>query len=80
MGLMSFVKDAGKRLFGRGDADEAPSEDALKAEIEDLGFDASGLDISVDGDKVHVTGKAASQEEKEKILLAVGNVEGIAAV
>jgi nucleoid-associated protein YgaU len=52
----------------------------LIKEIEELGLDATGLDIQVDGDKVSVGGSAVSQEMKEKVILAVGNVEGVAAV
>ncbi|MEL6168067.1 MAG: peptidoglycan-binding protein LysM [Pseudomonadota bacterium] len=80
MGLLSFVKNAGKRLTGRAEAAEAPPEDALTAEIDDLGLDASGLEIAVEGDTVKVTGTPVDQETKEKILIAVGNVEGVAAV
>ncbi len=80
MGLWSFVKGSGKKLFGAAEAAEAPAEDTLKKEVEALGLDASGLDITVDGDKVKVTGDAVSQEMKEKIILAVGNVEGVAEV
>lgn len=79
MGLWSFVKDAGKSLFG-GSAEAAPSPDALTREVADLGLDASGLDIKVDGDKVTVSGKGVDPETKEKVILAVGNVTGIAAV
>ena len=59
MGVWSFVKDAGKKLLGGGAAEaaEAP-EAALKKEIEDLGLDASGLDLKVEGDTVKVAGKA----------------------
>ena len=77
MGMWSFVKDAGKSLFGGGGA---PETSALVKEVEDLGLDASGLNIEVDGDTVKVSGEAASQEMKEKVILAVGNVEGVAAV
>lgn len=80
MGLWSFVKDAGKSLIGKADAAEAPSEDALKQEIEELGLDADGLEITVEGDTVKVGGAAVDQETKEKVILAVGNVEGVAAV
>ncbi len=80
MGLLSFIKSAGKKLTGRAEASEGPDEEALKAEIEELGLDASGLDIKVENDTVKVSGKAASQEMKEKVILAVGNVEGVAAV
>ncbi len=78
MGLWSFVKNAGKRLVGKADA--APAPDVLHQEIRDLGLDASGLDIAVDGDTVKVSGTPVSQEVKEKVILAVGNVEGVAAV
>lgn len=81
MGLWSFVKDAGKSLFGgKAEAATAPDEAALKKEVADLGLDASGVDIKVQGDKVVVTGAAVSPEIKEKIILAVGNVEGVATV
>lgn len=79
MGLWNFVKSAGKSLFGAAEAAQ-PDADTLQKEIADLGLDASGLDISVEGDKVKVTGDAVSQEVKEKVILAVGNVEGVAAV
>ena len=78
MGLWSFVKDAGKKVFGGDDKEVKGS--ALQDELKDLGLDAEGLDIQVDGDKVTVKGKAVSQEMKEKVILAVGNVEGVAAV
>lgn len=80
MGLWQFMKDTGKKLTGRAEASEAPSAEELKKEIADLGLDAEGLEISVEGDKVTVTGTPKSQEAKEKVMLAVGNVEGVAAV
>lgn len=81
MGMWSFVKDSGKKLFGSSaEAAELPKEEALKQEIKDLGLDAKGLDIKVVGDTVKVSGTAASQEAKEKVILAVGNVAGVAEV
>lgn len=79
MGLWSFVKDAGKSVFGSA-AEAAPSEEALKKEVEGLGLDAKGIDFKVEGDKVVVSGAAVTPEVKEKIILAVGNVAGVAAV
>lgn len=79
MGLMTFIKSAGKSLFGSAEAAE-PDADILKQEIDSLGLDATGLEISVEGDTVSVDGNAVSQEMKEKIVLAVGNVEGVAGV
>lgn len=76
MGLWSFVKDAGKKLIGK---DDSP-EEAINKELEELGLDAKDVDISVDGDKVVMKGKALDQETREKIVLAAGNVDGIATV
>ncbi len=78
MGLWNFVKNSGKKLFGK-DSD-APDAETLKKEVSALGLDTKGVDISVDGDVVKVSGQSVSQEMKEKIILAVGNVEGVAAV
>ena len=78
MGLWNFVKDAGKSLFG-GPAQA--SENALEQEIKDLGLVADDIKVSVDGDKVKLDGgMALSAEDKEKLILAVGNVEGVATV
>ncbi|MGC1502763.1 MAG: peptidoglycan-binding protein LysM [Sulfitobacter sp.] len=79
MGLWNFVKNAGKKVFG-GDDDAEVSGAALQDELKELGLDAEGLEITVEGDQVKVSGNAVSQEMKEKVILAVGNVEGVAAV
>lgn len=78
MGLWSFVKGAGKKVFKK-EAD-TPNADDLLEEIKSLGLEADGVQIDVDGDKVKVSGKGLSQEAKEKVILAVGNVEGVASV
>lgn len=79
MGLWNFIKEAGKSI-GIGSAEAATPADQVKAELAELGLDASGVEIEVDGDTVRMSGEAVSQELKEKIILAAGNVEGIAAV
>jgi len=77
MGLFDFFRrDAGKKL---GNAEALKAED-IKQEIGRLGLDAQGLDVAVNGDTVSVSGQAASQEQKEKIVLAAGNVQGVAKV
>ena len=81
MGLWDFVKNAGKALgIGEADAAQPPAPEALKKEVEDLGLKAEGLKVAVDGDTVKLSGKAASQAEREKVILAVGNVAGVAKV
>jgi nucleoid-associated protein YgaU len=81
MGLWNFIKGAGKKIgIGAAEAAEAPAPDALKAEVAELGLEAEGLEIVVEGDTVKLKGRAASQAEKEKVILAVGNIEGVAKV
>ena len=80
MGIWSFVKDAGASLFG-GKAEAAEvQEEALKKEIEGLGLDAKDVHLKVEGDTVKVTGTARAAEDQEKLILAVGNVAGVAKV
>jgi len=76
MGLFSFIKDAGKSLFGGGQADAA---EAIRKEVDSMGLGGQ-VDVSVEGDKVVLQGQAPSQEIKEKIVLAAGNVAGVATV
>jgi len=78
-GMVPFVKAAGRGLgkIFKGRA----AKEALEKEVDDLGLDKTGVDIDVDDDgKVVVSGEAVSQEMKEKIILAVGNVEGVGGV
>lgn len=77
MGLWNFMKTAGRKLVG---SDDVPTAAILQKEVADLGLDTKGADIKVEGDKVVVTGGDMTQEEREKVILAVGNVEGVSAV
>ncbi len=80
MGLWNFIKDAGKSLgIGRAEAAEAP-EEAIVKELKELGLDDGSVDVKIEGDTVKVSGAAASQEVREKIILAAGNVDGVAKV
>ncbi len=78
-GIVPFVKMAGRGLGKIFKGKEA--EDALKKEVDDLGLGREEIDIKVDETgKVIVKGKGVTQEMKEKIILAVGNVEGVGEV
>ena len=79
MGLISFVKNVGEKIFGGNEA-QAATADELKKELDKHGLNAEGLDIAVDGDKVVVKGKAADSATAEKIAVALGNTIGVAEV
>jgi len=94
MGLFSFIKDAGAKVFGIGKTtEEEAAETAEKAAeiakekadklsnaIETLDFKVLDLNVEVDGDNVTVWGQADSQETREKVILVLGNTDGIATV
>jgi len=80
MGLIDFVKEAGESLLKKaGESREAAGE-AVSKRIRDLGLSVDGLKVEVDGDKAVLSGKAASQAEREKAILAAGNTQGVAQV
>jgi nucleoid-associated protein YgaU len=79
MGLISFVKSAGEKIFGGSEAKAAPA-DALHKELEKHGLDASNVKIAVDRDKVQVSGTAPTTEQAEKIAVALGNTVGVQTV
>ncbi|WP_303316837.1 peptidoglycan-binding protein LysM [Flavivirga abyssicola] len=94
MGLFSFIKDAGAKIFGIGttteeDAAEAAAEalklekaaaEKLKETIVDLQLQVENLDIFIDDDIAIIKGLAYDQATKEKVVLVVGNSKGIAIV
>jgi nucleoid-associated protein YgaU len=53
---------------------------ALVKLVTDMGFKVEELGIRVDDDKATLSGRVNSQEEREKIVLLVGNVDGIGRV
>jgi nucleoid-associated protein YgaU len=59
---------------------EKQKETALANLVNQMGFKVQDLFIDVEGEKVTAKGKVDSQEEKEKIVLLLGNSEGIGAV
>ena len=79
MGLLSFAKSVGAKIFGASEAKAASAEE-LKKEAAKHGLDVSGVDIHVEGDKVVVSGGTATTEQAEKIAIAIGNTIGVATV
>ena len=77
MGLFSFFKDAGKKVLGGGNDDEA-----IKNEIESS-FDETpvdGLVVSVEDGVVTLAGVAKDNATREKAILIAGNIEGVESV
>ena len=80
MGLFNFVKEAGEKLWDAVNGGDDQNK-KLQDHINKLGLpDSDKVDVKVNGDTVTVTGDGLSQELKEKILIAAGNVAGITKV
>jgi len=96
MSIISFFKDAGEKLFGKAQAAPAQAAadptavatanreaaSAIEKYISSLGLTATALTVTYDGASAtaKVFGVAKDQATREKIILAAGNVHGIAAV
>ena len=92
MGLFDFVKDAGAKLFGGDDDEKAPQRDlddvladkqkgqTLSKLVQDMGFKVDDARVKFREGKATLTGSVASQAEREKVVLLVGNTQGVAQV
>ncbi len=87
MGLFSFLKDAGKKIFGGGDdaANQAPDTakqaDAIKSYIEGMNVPVKNLAVNMSEDgTLSLSGDTDSIDDYEKIALLAGNIYGVSTV
>lgn len=94
MAIWDFVKNAGKSVLGQAEAatpadpvkepaaqdDTKRKVEALKTELRALNLDKDDVHLTLRGDTVKVASLGADRETMEKLILAVGNIEGIAKV
>lgn len=84
MGLISFLKEKGAKLFGKKEV-EATKEIALtkvqklEAEIQRLGLNVSDLRLEL-CEQVIVNGTTSTTADAERVALALGNIDGIGSV
>jgi nucleoid-associated protein YgaU len=72
MGLYSFIKD--KLGFG------GPDPEKIAAHIKELGLQVQNFGVTITDGTATVTGLAVNRAEASKIVMAVGNTEGVTAV
>lgn len=88
MGIFDFIKDVGEKLTGKDDEKEPQKEaldermkgNALMQHVMQLGLEVEKLRVDYDDGVATVTGAAADQATRERVVLAVGNTEGVAQV
>ena len=68
----------------KGETDVPVNNPAAAARLEeilrDFGLGVSELDLEVEKECVRISGKVKDQETREKVILAVGNIQGISKV
>ncbi|MBE7641316.1 peptidoglycan-binding protein LysM [Salegentibacter sp. BLCTC] len=98
MGVFSFIKDAGEKIFGKVKEQEEENIEVSEAKneilrkenvkaasklleiIEKFDLSVENPVINIEANTATVYGLADSQEIREKIVLLIGNSEGIARV
>lgn len=80
MGLIDFVRNAGEKLFGNEEKENAAKAAALVRFVNKMGLAVQNLKIEVAEDVATVSGTAPDQHTREKAILAVGNTNGIVRV
>ncbi|TXD52420.1 MULTISPECIES: peptidoglycan-binding protein LysM [unclassified Polaribacter] len=83
MGIFSFIKNAGAKVFGIGKTTEeenAEKSGQLRDAIASHNLEVADLSIEVDDDAVKLWGEAVDLATKEKAVLVAGNTKGIASV
>ncbi len=95
MGLFSFIKDAGKKIFGSNEpsaaetANNAAAEEqkhqqqmeAIKRHVASYGINIKNLDVHYTGvGEITITGEAQNFDDYEKAALMAGNIMGISKV
>lgn len=68
MGLFDFAKNAGKSI---------DTHMNLAQEVQKLGLEVEDLDVQFEDGIVRVSGSVKTQEDREKVILALGNVSGV---
>ncbi len=95
MGLFSFLKKAGAKVLTKKAAQAVSTPETRKMEeelfkkqklillkgvIDSMGIKVKNLELDLNKDKVTIYGSVKKQEDKERVILALGNVGGIAKV
>jgi nucleoid-associated protein YgaU len=82
VGLFDFIKGAGRKEEAKKDEErnELIKGNKLLRYVMSLGLDVEDLRVKYDDGVATVTGKAKSQADREKVVLALGNTEGVAQV
>lgn len=82
MGILSFIKEVGEKLWdprsNEGKDNSQEQQQKMQDYLKNLNLAGTeGVKINVENSKVTISGEVPSQEIKEKVGVALGNVKGI---
>jgi len=88
MGLHKFVKEAGEKIAAKENAAAASKENAfenminqaLVKQLDKYGLEVANPHVTYNNGEVTITGEAADAATREKVVLAIGNVNGVSSV
>ena len=81
MGLISFLKGAGEKVFGKSEETlEKEKAEAIVNHINKYGLNVKDLAVTVEGETVTLNGEVSSVLERNRVVVVTGNVEGISSV
>lgn len=98
MGIFSFIKEAGEKVFGvekkeaekpteatedtreKAERENSKAARRLESTIKDLKLKVENLQVKIEKEFATVSGKAEDQSTREKVILVIGNTEGISKV
>ena len=90
MGLFSFFKNAGAKLFKKKESEAKTEKEAqeikeanaesLKKAVMALGIAVKDFHVDIHGGQVTAFGEVETQANREKVILTLGNVEDVECV
>jgi nucleoid-associated protein YgaU len=79
MGLLSFIKNAGSKLFGGKETEEEKSK-IVTEHVNSFKLPNCDISVSIQGDTATLSGTAETQDVKNRAMAAAGNVSGVSEV
>lgn len=80
MGVFDFTKDAGESVSGGSTSLSSHLNTMLPDMLSKYGLKVDNPKVNFENGKATITGEAANQATKEKIILTLGNLKGVSQV
>ena len=79
MGLFSFVKNAGAKIFGAGDSDDKKAV-AVMDHLHQFNLRSDGITAIYSNGAVTLSGEVDNELERKRIVATIGNIDGVESI